>query len=44
MLLLGTSENQSVSGPWQAHAMWQVCGIAPMPSGTAEDGERAVER
>jgi len=42
VLLLGMSENQRVSGPWQAHAMWQVCGITRMPSGTTED-ERAVE-
>jgi len=42
--LLGTSSTQSVSGPWPAHAMWQVCGISRMPSGTAEGSERAVER
>lgn len=42
--LLGTSATQSVSGPWQAHAMWQVCGISRMPSGTADGSERAVER
>ena len=42
--LLGTSATQSVSGPWQAHAMWQVCGISRMPSGTADGSERPVER
>ncbi|HEU5456290.1 MAG TPA: hypothetical protein VFU85_11465 [Nocardioides sp.] len=44
VLLLGTSENEGVSGPWHAHAMWQVCGITRLPSGTAQGGERPVQR